>query len=266
MELNLKRPLAFFDLETTGLNVAKDRIIEICILKVNQNGTIESKTWVVNPEYPISSEATKVHGYKFEDLLDKPNFKSVAKDISRYLDNCDLAGYNALKFDIPLLVEEFLRADIDFEVKNRSMIDVQNIFMKMEQRTLKAAYQFYCNKDLTDAHSAEADTKATYEVLKAQIERYEKTEYTNFEGETSFPVKNDVPALHDFSEHNRNADLMGQIIFNKEGKETFNFGKYKGNTVEDIFIKDPSYYAWIMNADFPQYTKKLVTKIKLGMK
>jgi len=177
MELNLKRPLAFFDLETTGLNVAKDRIIEISIFKVNQNGTTESKTWIVNPEYPITAEATKVHGYSNEDLLDKPNFKSVAKEISRYLDHCDLAGYNALKFDIPLLVEEFLRADVDFDVKNRSMIDVQNIFMKMEQRTLKAAYRFYCNKDLTDAHSAEADTKATYEVLKAQIEKYENRIY-----------------------------------------------------------------------------------------
>jgi DNA polymerase-3 subunit epsilon len=266
MELNLKRPLAFFDLETTGLNVAKDRIIEIGIFKVNQNGTTENKTWVVNPEYPISAEATKVHGYSNDDLIDKPNFKTVAKDISRYLDNCDLAGYNALKFDIPLLVEEFLRADVDFDVKNRSLIDVQNIFMKMEQRTLTAAYKFYCDKELTNAHSAEADTKATYEVLKAQIEKYEKTEYIDFDGETTYPVKNDVQALHEFSSHHKNADLMGQIIFNKEGKETFNFGKYKGKTVEEIFIKDPSYYAWIMNADFPQYTKKLVTKIKLGMK
>jgi len=266
MELNLKRPLAFFDLETTGLNVAKDRIIEISIFKVNQNGTTESKTWIVNPDYPISPEATQVHGYSIEDLVDKPTFKSVAKEISHFFDHCDLAGYNALKFDIPLLVEEFLRYDFDFDIKNRSLIDVQNIFMKMEQRTLKAAYKFYCNKDLTKAHSAEADTKATYEVLKAQIERYENTEYTNFDGETTTPVKNEVQALHEFSSHNKNADLMGQIIFNKDGQETFNFGKYRGNTVEDIFVKDPSYYSWIMNADFPQYTKKLVTKIKLRMK
>jgi DNA polymerase III subunit epsilon len=266
MELNLKRPLAFFDLETTGLNVAKDRIIEISILKVNQNGTTDSKTWILNPEYAITAEATIVHGYSNEDLLDKPTFKSVAKDISRFLDHCDLAGFNALKFDIPLLVEEFIRADVDFDIKNRSMIDVQNIFMRMEQRTLKAAYRFYCNKDLTDAHSAEADTQATYEVLKAQIEKYENTEYTELDDQTSFPVKNNVLALHEFSSHHRNADLMGQLIYNEDGKETFNFGKYKGNTVEEIFKKDPSYYAWIMNADFPQYTKKLVTKIKLGMK
>lgn len=266
MELNLKRPLAFFDLETTGLNVAKDRIIEISILKANPNGTNESKTWVLNPDYPIAPEATNIHGYKIEDLTDKPTFKSVGKEISRYLDHCDLAGYNALKFDIPLLVEEFMRADVDFDVKNRKLIDVQNIFMKMEQRTLKAAYQFYCNKDLVDAHSAEADTMATFEVLKAQLERYENQVFTDRDGNVSEPVKNDMQALHKFSSHNKNADLMGQIIFNAEGKEVFNFGKHRGKLVEDIFSKDPSYYSWIMNADFPLYTKKLVTNIKLKMK
>jgi len=266
MELNLKRPIAFFDLETTGLNVAKDRIIEISIFKVNQNGTSESKTWIVNPDYPITPEATKIHGFKTADLIDKPTFKMLAKEISHYFEHCDLAGYNALKFDIPLLVEEFLRSDVDFDVKNRNLVDVQNIFMKMEQRTLKAAYRFFCNKELTDAHSAEADTMATYEVLKAQLDRYEDTEYTDRDGNTSTPVKNDMQALAEFSVHNRNADLMGQIIFNKEGKEVFNFGKYKGTTVEDIFTKDPSYYAWIMNADFPLFTKKFVTSIKLKMK
>lgn len=266
MELKLKRPIAFFDLETTGLNVAKDRIIEISIHKVMQNGSSESKTWLINPEYPITPEATKVHGYKNEDLEDKPTFKLLAKDISRYLDNCDLAGYNALKFDIPLLVEEFLRVDVDFEVLNRHLIDVQNIFMKMEQRTLKAAYKFYCDKELINAHSAEADTMATYEVLQAQLEKYEGTEFTDRDGNKSAPVVNDMEALHDFSSHNKNADLMGQIIFNSDGKETFNFGKHRGKTVEEIFTKDPAYYGWIMHADFPLYTKKLVTNIKLQMK
>ena len=266
MELNLKRQLAFFDLETTGLNVAKDRIIEISIFKVHPNNSTESKTWILNPDYPITPEATNVHGYTIEDLIDKPLFKTVAKEISRYLDHCDLAGYNALKFDIPLLVEEFLRADVDFDVKNRKLIDVQNIFMKMEQRTLKAAYQFYCNKELINAHSAEADTIATFEVLKAQLDKYNNHEFTDRNGNISTPVKNDMQALHEFSAHNRNADLMGQIIFNSEGKEVFNFGKHRGKLVEDIFSKDPSYYSWIMNADFPLYTKKILTMIKLNMK
>lgn len=265
MELNLKRPLAFFDIESTGLNVAKDRIIEICILKVNPNGTTESKTWLVNPDYPISAEASSVHGYKNEDLADKPTFKQVAKEISRFLDNCDLSGYNALKFDIPMLVEEFLRVDVDFEVSNRKMIDVQNIFMKMEQRTLAAASKFYLNRELENAHSAEADTIATFEILKAQIEKYSEKEREDKHGKVTVPVKNDMQALHDFSSHHKNADLMGQIVYNKEGKEIFNFGKHKGKTVEEIFTKEPSYYNWMMNADFPLYTKKLLTTIKLRM-
>lgn len=265
MNLNLKRPLAFFDIESTGLNVAKDRIIEICILKVNPNGTTETKTWLLNPDYPISEEASGVHGYKNEDLVDKPTFKQTAKEISRFLDHCDLSGYNALKFDIPMLVEEFLRADVDFEVSNRKMIDVQNIFMKMEQRTLAAASKFYLNQELENAHSAEADTVATYEILKAQIEKYQATERTDKEGNVSTPVKNDMQALHEFSSHHRNADLMGQIVFNKDGIETFNFGKHRGKTVEEVFSNEPSYYNWMINADFPLYTKKLLTSIKLRM-
>jgi len=265
MELNLKRPLAFFDIESTGLNIAKDRIIEICILKVNPNGTTESKTWLVNPDYPISAEASSIHGYKNEDLADKPTFKQLAKEISRFLDNCDLSGYNALKFDIPMLVEEFLRADVDFEVSNRKMIDVQNIFMKMEQRTLAAASKFYLDRELENAHSAEADTIATFEILKAQIEKYSETEREDKQGKVTVPIKNDMQALHDFSSHYKNADLMGQIVYNKEGKEVFNFGKHRGKTVEEIFTKEPSYYNWMMNADFPLYTKKLLTTIKLRM-
>ena len=265
MELNLKRPLAFFDLEATGLNVAKDRIVEISILKINPNGSKESKTWLVNPDYPIAKEASEVHGYTNEDLLEKPTFKQLAKEISRFLDNCDLAGYNALKYDIPMLVEEFLRADIDFEVSNRKLIDVQNIFMKMEQRTLKAAYRFYLDKNLENAHAAEADTMATYEVLTAQLDKYQDTEFTDRKGKTSTPVKNSAEALAAFSSHHHNADLMGQFIFNEEGKEVVNFGKHKGKTVEEVFASEPSYYSWMMKADFPLYTKKLITRIKLRM-
>ena len=265
MELNLKRPLAFFDLETTGLNVAKDRIIEINILKLNTNGTTESKTWVVNPQYPIAPEATAVHGFTAEDLKDKPTFKQVAKEISHFLEHCDLAGYNSLKYDIPMLAEEFLRAGIDFDFKNRKLIDVQNIFMKMEPRTLSAASRFYLNKEHKDAHSAEADTRATFEILKAQLDKYKDVEVTDRNGNVTVPVQNDVDALHNFSSHHRNADLMGQIIYNDEGKEVFNFGKHKGKTVEEVFKKEPSYYDWIIKADFPLYTKNLLTKIRLRM-
>ncbi|HJN05236.1 MAG TPA: 3'-5' exonuclease [Bacteroidales bacterium] len=266
MKLNLKKPIAFFDIEATGLNVTKDRIVEISILKLNTNSTREIRTWLLNPEYPICKEASMIHGYSNDDLTDKPTFKQVAKDISRFLTSCDLAGYNALKFDIPMLVEEFLRANVDFEIKKRRLVDVQNIFMKMEQRSLNAAYRFYLGKELKNAHNAEADTLATFEILEAQLDRYADVEYKDKEGNTSIPVINDIQSLNDFSSHHKNADLMGQIIFNKEGKETINFGKYKGKTVEEIFSKDPSYYSWIMKADFPQYTKNLMTKIKLNLK
>jgi len=266
MELNLQKPLAFFDIEATGLNVAKDRIIEINIYRVSPNGTEESKTWVINPEYPISEEATKVHGFTADDLKDKPTFKQVAKDIDKFLKNCDLAGYNAIKYDIPMLVEEFLRADVDFEVSNRKLIDVQNIFMKMEQRTLTAAYKFYLDKELNNAHSAEADTKATYEILKAQLDRYKETKFKDREGTISTPVQNDMQKLQQFSRHHRNADLMGQIIYNDNNEEVINFGKYRGKTVEEVFKSDPGYYGWIMKSDFPLYTKKLLTRIKIRMK
>jgi len=266
MELNLNKPLAFFDIEATGLNVAKDRIIEINIYKVNPNGTEESKTWVVNPDYPISEEASKIHGFTADDLTDKPTFKQVAKEIERFLQNCDLAGYNAIKYDIPMLMEEFLRADVDFDVANRKLIDVQNIFMKMEQRTLGAAYKFYLNKKLDNAHSAEADTKATYEILKSQLDRYQDTEFTDRDGNISKPVVNDMQKLQQFSSHHRNADLMGQFIYNDKDEIVINFGKHKGRTVEEVFKSDPGYYGWIMKSDSPLYTKKLLTRIRLSMK
>ncbi len=265
MKLNLSKPIAFFDIEATGLNVTKDRIVEISVLRVNPNDSKEIKTWLLNPDYPISKEASKIHGYNNDELLEKPTFKQKAKDIANFFKGCDLAGYNSLKFDIPMLVEEFLRAGVEFEVKRRRLIDVQNIFMKMEQRTLNAAYKFYVGKNLENAHTAEADTLATYEVLESQLDRYKETEYTDREGNISTPVCNDIQKLHEFSMHKKNADLIGQIIYNKDGKEEFNFGKHKGKSVEEIFKKDPSYYSWIMKADFPQYTKNLLTNIKLKM-
>ncbi len=265
MQLNLKKPIAFFDIEATGLNVTKDRIVEISILKILTNGTKELHTWLINPDYPISDEASKIHGYTNDDLSDKPTFKQVAKEISKFLTTCDLAGYNSIKFDIPMLVEEFLRAGVDFEVKNRKLIDVQNIFMKMEQRTLKAAYRFYLDKELVNAHAAEADTIATFEILEAQLDKYQNTEFTDRDGIVSTPVINDMQALQEFSNFNKNADLVGQFIFNKEGKETINFGKHRGKTVEEVFINEPSYYSWIMKSDFPQYTKNMLTNIKLNM-
>lgn len=266
MELNLKKPLAIFDLETTGLNITQDRIVEISILKINPNGKEEKKYHLINPGIPVPEESTRFHGFTSDDLKDKPLFKEVAKEIARFLSGCDLAGYNAIKFDIPLLMEEFLRANVDFDLQNRQVIDVQNIFMKMEPRTLKGAYRFFCNKELENAHSAEADTLATYEILKAQLSRYEHVEYEDRDGEVSKPIVNDVKALHEFSMQQHFADLAGQIIFNADGQEVFHFGKNKGRTVEEVFTKDPSYYDWMMKGEFPLYTKKLITTIKLRMK
>lgn len=265
MQLNLKRPLAFFDIETTGLSITADRIIEISILKVSPDNSEEQKTWRINPEMPIPKESFKIHGISDEDVANAPTFKSAATEISKFLNNCDLSGYNAIKFDIPVLVEEFMRAGVDFDIKNRNFIDVQNIFMKMEPRTLKGAYRFFCHQELEDAHTATADTKATYEVLKAMLDRYENRDYEDNEGNKSKAVVNDMNALHKFSSHHQNADLSGQIIFDKQGREVFNFGKHKGKTVEEVFAKEPPYYDWMMKGDFPLYTKKIITMIKLKM-
>ncbi len=265
MQLQLKRPIAFFDLETTGLNITTDRLIEISILKVSPDGSEEQRTWRVNPGVPIPAFSTQFHGITDEDVKTAPAFKEIAKDISKFLVGCDLSGYNALKFDIPLLMEEFLRVDIPFDLSNRNLIDVQNIFMKMEPRTLKGAYRFFCNKELEDAHSAAADTFATYEILKAQLARYEGVVYEDAAGNTSQPIVNDMLSLHQFSSHHRFADLAGQIIYNETNQEVFNFGKNKGRTVEEVFQKDPSYYDWMMKGEFPLYTKKLITTIKLRM-
>ena len=248
MQLNLTKPLAFFDLETTGINVSKDRIVELSVLKVMPDGTEHKKTWRINPTIPIPEKTSKIHGIYDEDVKDKPTFKDLAKEISDFFEDSDLVGYNSNKFDVPLLVEEFLRAEYDFSINERRLIDGQVIFFKKEPRTLSAAYEFYCGRKLENAHTAEADVYATYEVLKAQIERYED-------------LKNDVNQLSKFSSQTRNADFAGMIIFNEEGKETFNFGKHKGKTVEEVFEREPQYYNWIANADFPLYTKKVLAPI-----
>lgn len=253
MNLKLSKPLAFFDLETTGLNIATDRIVEISIVKIMPNGDKEIKTKLINPTIPIPKEVSLVHGITDNDVEDKATFKEVAHELHQFIDGCDLAGYNSNKFDIPLLAEEFLRAEIDFDVTKRNLIDVQNIFHKMERRTLSAAYKFYCGKELTDAHSAEADTTATYEILEAQIEKYEE-----LKGEPKF--------LGEFSQMTKNVDLLGRIVYNKQGIEVFNFGKHKGKPVVEILEKEPGYYSWMMNGDFPLYTKKVLTAIRLKSK
>lgn len=250
MKLNLKNPIVFFDLETTGINVATDRIVEISYLKVFPNGSEECKTYRVNPTVPIPEKTTEIHGITDEDIKDAPKFSELAKTIAKVLEGSDIAGYNSNKFDIPLLAEEMLRSGIDIDLKKRKFIDVQVIFLKKEPRTLSAALKFYCEKELNNAHSAEADTRATYEILQAQLEKYSDLE-------------NDIDKLSEFSSHNKNADFVGRIIFDENGDEIFNFGKYKGQSVVKVFEKDPAYYSWMINNDFPLYTKKVLTNIKL---
>ncbi len=250
MELKLKRPIVFLDLETTGINVASDRIVEISLLKITPNGKEQWMTTLVNPEMPIPPKVTALHGISDADVANAPKFKDIAKNLAAFLEGCDLAGYNAIKFDIPVLAEEFLRTNNDFNFRKRRYVDVQVIFHKKEQRTLAAAYQFYCKKDLKNAHTAEADTAATYEVLKSQLDTYPDLE-------------NDVEKLADFSAFNNNADFAGRIILDENGVEIFNFGKHKGKPVEQVFREEPSYYSWMMNGDFPLYTKKVLTEIKL---
>lgn len=266
MELFLKRPIAFFDLETTGLNTTHDRIVEIGILKIDANGEKKEYRAVLNPEIPIPAESASVHGYTNEMVADKPTFREKAREIADFIGNADLAGYNILKFDLPLLVEEFLRVGVEFNLDGRDFIDVMNIFMKMEPRTLKGAYRFFCHSELEGAHGAIADTEATYEVLKAMLDKYDGVEYEDSKGVKSPGPVNDMKELARFSAHHQNADLCGQIIYDAEGKEVFQFGKHKGKRVEDVFRSiDRNYYDWMMNSDFPLYTKRLITKIKLQM-
>ena len=250
MQLNLKNPLVFFDLETTGIDIVKDRIIEISYVKVFPNGKEESKTMRINPGMPIPPASTAIHGITDDDVKDCPLFKNVAKQLAAQIEGCDLAGYNSNRFDIPLLAEEFLRAGVDIDLTRRKFIDVQTIFYKMEQRTLAAAYKFYCQKSLENAHTAAADTMATYEVLKAQLDRYPE-------------LKNDVAFLSEFSSFTNNVDFAGRMVYNDKNQEVFNFGKYKGRLVEEVLKHDPAYYSWMMNGDFPLNTKQKLTEIKL---
>ena len=250
MELKLTNPIVFFDLETTGINIAKDKIVEISVLKVMPNGKEEQKTIRVNPEMHIPEQASAIHGIYDDDVKDCPTFKEIAKDLARYIEGCDLGGYNSNRFDIPLLAEEFLRVDVDFDMRKRKFVDVQTIFHKMEQRTLSAAYKFYCGKNLEDAHTAEADTRATYEVLMSQLDRYPE-------------LQNDVAFLADYSSFNKNVDFAGRMVYDDKGVEVFNFGKYKGMSVSDVLKRDPGYYSWILNSDFTLNTKATLTKIRL---
>ena len=250
MKLNLKNPIVFFDLETTGINVSSDRIVEITYLKVEPNGNKTSKTLRINPQMHIPEQASAVHGIYDQDVADCPTFRQVAASIAKDIEGCDLAGYNSINFDIPLLVEEFLRADVDIDLKRRKFVDVMVIFYKQEPRNLSAAYKFYCGKDLSNAHSSEADTMATLEILEAQLCRYGDLENT-------------IDFLSEYSSHNKNVDYAGRIIYDDKKREIFNFGKYKRMLVVEVFRRDPSYYQWMMNGDFPLYTKKVITRLKL---
>ncbi|GHT63780.1 DNA polymerase III subunit epsilon [Bacteroidia bacterium] len=250
MKLNLKNPLVFFDLETTGINIVSDRIVEISYLKIFPNGDEESKTRRINPEMPIPAQATAIHGITDEDVKDEPVFKLIAKSLAAQIEGCDLAGYNSNRFDIPLLAEEFLRAEVDVDLMKRKFVDVQTIFHKKEQRTLSAAYKFYCDREMENAHTAEADTKATYEVLQSQLDRYPD-------------LVNDINFLSEYSAFTNNVDFAGRVVYNEKKKEVINFGKYKGRLVEEVLREDPGYYGWILQGDFPLYTKRVFTTIKL---
>lgn len=256
MQLNLSRPLVFFDLETTGVNIHTDRIVEISCVKVKPDGTHTSYVQRINPEIHIPAAATAVHHISDEDVKDKPRFKDIAESLLRAFDDCDIAGFNSNKFDIPLLMKEFERAGLNFSLKGRRLVDVQTIYHRLEQRTLSAAYRFYCGKSLEDAHSAMADTMATYEVLMAQLDRYPETE----------DFGNDIDKLARFSVQGGNLDLSGRLSGDAQGEAVFNFGKYKGQRVRDIFEKEPSYYAWMMQGDFAKDTKDIITSIYVKVK
>jgi DNA polymerase-3 subunit epsilon len=250
MKLNLKNPIIFFDLETTGLDIAKDRIVELCYIRVEPNGNEEAKSMRINPEIHIPEEASKVHGIYDEDVKECPTFKQIAKTLWHTFEGCDLAGYNSNKFDVPLLVEEFMRAGVDIDLSKRKLVDVQNIYHKLERRTLIAAYKYYCGKDLENAHSALADTQATYEVLQAQLDKYPND------------LQNDMQFLADYSRMSNNIDFAGRFVYDENGVELVNFGKYKGKPLKEVLQKDPGYYGWIMQSDFTMNTKQVLTKLR----
>ncbi len=270
MQLNLERPIAFFDLETTGTNVASDRIVEIAILKVHPDGRVEKRPdpnkmtgrFLINPEMHIPAETSAIHGIRDIDVADAPTFAEVAEKLFKFLYDCDLAGYNSNKFDVPILAEEFLRCGIEFSIENRRLIDVQNIFHLMEQRTLRAGYKFYCGKELHNAHEAMADVEATYAILLAQLDRYKDVQIEDKQGQPFTPVVNDMDVLHEVSQRHKNVDFLGRIVYDEDGHEVFNFGKHKGRTVEDVLRAEPGYYGWMMQGDFPLYTKKVLRDIK----
>ncbi|MCC5944216.1 MAG: 3'-5' exonuclease [Bernardetiaceae bacterium] len=263
MTLNLKNPLAFFDLEATGVDTVNDRIVEIAIIKILPNGEREERTRRINPTIPIPEEVTKIHGISNEDIKDEPTFKQIGKSLADFLKGCDLAGFNILHYDVPLLVEEFLRADIDFDVSNRRLIDLQKIYHLMEPRTLSAAYRFYCDKNLENAHSAYADTEACLHILEQQVQRYEGEEVFDKKGNMLTTVSNDMDALHKLSFSNK-LDLAGRIVYDDKKTPVFNFGKYRNRPVKEVLDKDPSYYNWMMKGDFPRNTKQVLTRLKLG--
>ncbi len=250
MALQLKNPIIFFDLETTGINITNDRIVQIAYHKVYPNGKEETKTFLVNPEMPIPPESTAIHKITNEAVADAPTFKEIAAELIRDFKGCDIAGYNSNKFDVPLLMEEFLRIEADIDLSKRKFIDVQVIFHKKEQRTLSAAYKFYCDKDLDGAHDATVDTLATYEILKAQLERYQD-------------LPTDIEALSKYTTQSNNVDYAGRIVYNDKGEEVFNFGKYKGEAVAEVLKKDSGYFGWLMNGDFSRHTKQVLTNIRL---
>ena len=253
MELQLTKPIIFFDLETTGVNFQTDRIVELSYIKVKPNGTEEERSYRVNPGIHIPEEASAIHHITDADVADKPKFREIAKEVARAFTGCDIGGFNSNRFDLPLLMEEFIRAGVDFDVTKCRCVAVQTIFHKMEQRTLSAAYLFYCGKELDGAHSATADTRATYEVLKAQLDRYPS-------------LQNSIEFLSQFSTQKRSADLAGRIVFDEQGHEIFNFGKHKGRSVEEVFRKEPGYYGWMMNGDFAANTKQVITRIYTRMR
>lgn len=262
MKLNLRNPLCFFDLETTGTNITQDRILEIAVIKMMPNGETVRKTDVLNPTIPIPAESTAIHGISEEDVKGKPTFKEVAKEYARFMEGADLAGFNVLKFDIPVLVEEFLRAGVEFDYSRKKVIDAQKIFHMMEKRTLSAAYRFYLNKELINSHSAEADTQATMEVLIAQVEKYENQPVTNGLNQRIGEIKNDMEVLSKLTASEL-VDLAGRMVMNDKGQEVFNFGKHKNKLVTTVLKEEPSYYDWMMNGDFPLDTKRKLTEIKL---
>jgi len=252
-KLQLTKPIVFFDIESTGINVVTDRIVEISFLKVFPGGDEEIKTMRINPTIPIPPQTTEIHGIKDEDVADEPTFKERASDIADFIIGCDLGGYNSNKFDIPMLAEEFARANVEIDLKKMKFVDVQVIFFKMEPRTLSAAYRFFCNKDIENAHTAEADVRATWDVLQAQIEKYDT-------------LGNTVDSLSEFSSNSKFVDFGGRIIYGKDNIELFNFGKHKGKSVAEVFRREPSYYDWMMKGDFPEYTKRVITRVYLKMK